>query len=96
METMTTEQRQARIQALESELAHLRAEDAADPAAAEKFLESAWAELGLDRLMSKEDFKLLLAKCRMLKQDSCVLAAQHFSAQTQLAMAQAIPVINRL
>lgn len=93
---MTTEQRQARIRELESELARLRTEDAADPAAAEKFLEGAWAELGLDRLMSKDDFKQLLAKCRMLKQNSSVLAAQHFSTQTQLAMAQAIPIINRL
>ncbi|KWA84188.1 hypothetical protein WL29_22775 [Burkholderia ubonensis] len=96
MEALTTEQRRARIQELEAELARLRAEEAADPAAAEQYLETVWNELRLACVMSKDAFRQLVTVCRTLKQTSSVRAAQHFCDYAKVPMAQAIPIINRL
>lgn len=96
METMTTAQRRARILELEAELTRLRAEELADPAAAEQFFDKVWHDLRIGLVMNKDDYKQFLAECREMKKDSPIRAAEHFRDKMEVRMQQAIDVIKRL
>lgn len=96
MATMTSEQRRARILELETELAQLRAEELAQPAAAAQYFEKVWHDLRIELLMTKEEYMQFLDKCRAIKLSSPARAVNHFRNKMEVTMQQAADVIRRL
>ncbi|KWA84187.1 hypothetical protein WL29_22770 [Burkholderia ubonensis] len=93
---MTTEQRRARILELEAELTRLRAEELADPAAAERYFEKVWHDLRLGLVMPMDEYKKFLDECREIKKSSPSLAMNHFRNKMEVTLEQTVGVIKRL
>lgn len=96
MTVMTTERRRARILELETELAQLRAEELADPAAAEQYFEKVWHDLRIGLVMNKDEYKQFLNECREIKKSSPSRAMDHFRNKMEVTLQQAVGVIKRL
>ncbi|KVP39788.1 hypothetical protein [Burkholderia ubonensis] len=97
METMTPEQRRARILELEAELAQLRAEMKDEtPLDRAQLASNWWIALRVGPIITLDEFSRLLDDCRELKQKSPAAACRTFRDRLELSMQEAAKYIRLL